>query len=115
METTETSVMTDVIMTSDQPTCHYCGNKGHWQSNCQDYKDKMRKENINRMKNIVEGHSFKRFGGENENCICRIDTRFDPFLQESVPGVFVCYYCEWADCSECKLEGSDIICVKDHN
>ena len=91
--------------------CSHCGGD-HWKTGCETYKDQMREDNIIRMKNIIEGGSFKRFGSDNEYCQCRIDMRVDSFLRETIPGVLVCYYCEWSRCSDCKLVGGKIDCDK---
>lgn len=88
--------------------CDNCG-KSHYKKDCPVYKDTQRRQIANRMKNIVEGDYFKKFGRHN-SCTCRIEILVDKTLNESVCGAYVCYFCEWGCCEQAELKGSKICC-----
>jgi len=101
------SSSTDIIK------CIHCTSVDHYAIQCPVRKEQVRESYIYRLKHIVSSHSFKRFG-THYCCKCSINSRMDPFLNETIVEARVCYYCEWATCIECRLseDGYEVICDK---
>ena len=78
----------------------------------QEQKEQVRKGYALRLNNVVTNSYFKKFGSDNKYCKCRIDNMIDRTLNETVSCAFICYYCEWACCSEAINKDLNISCCK---
>ena len=95
-------------------TCSVCRSVDHYPIQCPVRKEQVRQSYIYRLNNIVTGPNFKKYGSHSE-CKCALNSRMDPFLKESVVEAWVCHYCEWANCDNCKTvddDGFEIRCDK---
>jgi len=92
-------------------TCNVCQSVEHYPIQCPVRKEQVRQNYIYRLNNIVTGPYFKKYGSHS-SCKCSVNSRTDSFLNESVVEAWVCHYCEWANCGDCKMDGFNVKCDK---